>query len=149
MIRTESEYQEARKRIDHDQETAKVQRQSLESAGLTEAQLDRAMAPIYSFQAQLEEEVRWYERIRRRDFPSICRLSELGRLLIALRISNGLTQRELASRLGVPEASVSRDERNEYHNITLDRAQRILDALGERVVIDVMEPTSPPETVAA
>lgn len=33
-------------------------------------------------------------------------------------------------RLGVHESLVSRDERNEYHGITLDRAARILDALG-------------------
>lgn len=28
------------------------------------------------------------------------------------------------------ESQVSRDERNEYHGITVDRASRILDALG-------------------
>ena len=30
----------------------------------------------------------------------------------------------------VNESQVSRDERNEYHGITVDRASRILDALG-------------------
>ena len=54
----------------------------------------------------------------------------LGQLLVSLRIARGLTQRELAERLGVHESLVSRDERNEYHGITLDRAARILDALG-------------------
>ena len=29
------------------------------------------------------------------------------------------------------EAQVSRDERNEYHGITVDRAQRVLDAMNE------------------
>ena len=51
-------------------------------------------------------------------------------MLIALRIYKGLTQRQLAERLGVSEAAVSRDECNEYHGITLERAQRVLDALG-------------------
>src|SRR4029079_10758009 len=45
----------------------------------------------------------------------------------------GLTQRELAERLGISESLVPRDERNEYHGITVERAQRILDALGETV----------------
>jgi hypothetical protein len=31
----------------------------------------------------------------------------------------------------VSEAQVSRDERNEHHGITVDRAQRVLDAMNE------------------
>ncbi len=56
-------------------------------------------------------------------------------MLIAARIANGLSQRELAERLGVSEAQVSRDERNEYHGITVERAQRILDTLGETLTL--------------
>ena len=37
----------------------------------------------------------------------------------------------MAEKLGVSEAQVSRDERNEYHGITVDRAQRVLDAMNE------------------
>jgi transcriptional regulator with XRE-family HTH domain len=94
----------------------------------------------------LEEEVAWYEDVRRRKFPAIRRLTQIGRLLIALRIANGLAQRELAERLGVSEAVVSRDERNEYHGITVERAQRILDALGASVMTQVEEgaPSPPP-----
>lgn len=54
-----------------------------------------------------------------------------------MRIARGLTQRELAERLGVNESMVSRDERNEYHGITVDRAMRILDAMGVRLVTRV------------
>jgi DNA-binding XRE family transcriptional regulator len=110
------------------------------------------MEPLLSFQAQLAEEVDWYERVRRRDFPALSRLTQIGRLLIALRIANGVTQRELAERLGVNESVVSRDERNEYHGITVERAQRILDALNETVTARVEEPASRPrerELVAA
>jgi len=39
----------------------------------------------------------------------------------------------LAERLGVSAAQVSRDERNEYHGITVERAQLILDRLGEKL----------------
>jgi len=48
-----------------------------------------------------------------------------------------VTQRELAKRLEVSESQVSRDERNEYHGITVDRAQRVLDALGVEVTTEV------------
>jgi len=47
------------------------------------------------------------------------------------------TQRELAEELGVHETQVSRDERNEYHGITVQRAATILDALGARLDLDV------------
>ena len=72
----------------------------------------------------------------------ITRLTQIGRLLVALRIAHGLTQRGLAERLGISESLVSRDERNEYHGITVERAQRILDALGETVTVRVEEPSS-------
>ena len=55
-------------------------------------------------------------------------LARIGLSLIALRIANGLTQRQLAERLGVNEAQVSKDE---YHGISVDRAQRIIDAMGK------------------
>ena len=48
-----------------------------------------------------------------------------------------MTQRQLAERLQVNETMVSRDERNEYHGITVDRANRVLDALGVRLVTRV------------
>ena len=59
--------------------------------------------------------------------------------MIAVRIAHGLTRRELADRLGISEAVVSRDERNEYHGITVERAQRIVDALQEWVTTTIDE----------
>jgi DNA-binding XRE family transcriptional regulator len=129
VIRNEAEFKEVLRRLDEDRKFVEEQRTALAAQGLTPGEVDRAIAPLLSFQAQLAEEVDWYKSVRNRQFPIIRRLTQLGRLLIALRIANGLTQRELAERLGVSEAQVSRDERNEYHGITLERAQRVLDAL--------------------
>jgi ribosome-binding protein aMBF1 (putative translation factor) len=106
-------------------------------------EVERAMQPLLSFQAQPAEEITWYEDVRRRHFPVVRRLTDLGRLLIALRIANGLSQRGLAERLGVNESAVSRDERSEYHGITVERAQRILDALGATVTTRVEAPIVP------
>src|SRR5438094_253597 len=44
---------------------------------------------------------------------------------MALWIARGLTQRELAERLGISGSLVSRDEPNEYHGITIEHAQPI------------------------
>jgi transcriptional regulator with XRE-family HTH domain len=51
-------------------------------------------------------------------------------MLIGVRIALGLSQRELAEKLGVHESQVSRDERNEYYGIAVERVSRILEALG-------------------
>ncbi len=131
MIRSEKEYREAVERLRQDEEILALQKEKLEGLGLSEEEVRRALEPMLSFRAKLEEEVEWYERVRRRDFGIIRDLSAVGTLLIALRIANGLSQRELAEKLRVSEAQVSRDERNEYHGITVDRAQRVLDAMNE------------------
>ena len=133
MIRNDREYQDALPRIKDDQEFLAAQRHALEELALGPDEIERAMEPAMSFHAQLVEEVGWYERVCRRDFETIHSLTAIGRLLIAARITNGLTQQELAERLGVSPAQVSRDERNEYRGITVDRAQLILDSLGEKL----------------
>jgi transcriptional regulator with XRE-family HTH domain len=69
----------------------------------------------------------------------------LGHMLVALRIARGLTQRELAARLDVHESQVSRDERNEYHGITVDRASRVLDAMGVQLRSFFEQPVLPSE----
>lgn len=134
MIKTESEYQECLKRLNQDLEHIREQRKALEKMGLTAEQLEKALEPAYSFHEQLKEEVEWYERIKRRDFEPIKNLGGLGQILVALRIANGLTQTELARRLKVDVSQVSRDERNEYHGVTVEKVQRVLDALEERII---------------
>jgi transcriptional regulator with XRE-family HTH domain len=56
--------------------------------------------------------------------------------LIGVRIAKGLSQKELAELLGVSEAQVSRDERNEYHGITVERAQYILQKMGVQINLE-------------
>jgi transcriptional regulator with XRE-family HTH domain len=72
--------------------------------------------------------------------PPVDSFESIGQSLVALRIAKGLTQRELAQRLDVAEAQVSRDERNEYHGITIERAQRVLNAMGATVKVELKIP---------
>lgn len=137
MIRNEREYKEALSRLEKDREVVEEQRRVLVESGLSAEEVERALGPMLSFHAQLEEEVEWYERVRRREFTISHDVRNIGRTLIALRIANGLSQRELAEKLGVSEAQVSRDERYEYHGITIERAQRVLEAMGESLRIQV------------
>jgi ribosome-binding protein aMBF1 (putative translation factor) len=139
MIRNETEYQNASARPKEEQVRLAEHRARLKAAGMSKEEVKRVMDPIQSFHLQLKEEVESYERLKRGEFDEIENLSGLGHLLIALRISQGVSQRELARRLEVHESQVSRDERNEYIGIALERTNKILDALNMRLRTKVVE----------
>jgi len=145
MIRNESEYQEALSRLEEERKRLEEHRGRLAEMGLKDDELKRALDPLRSFHLQLEEEVQSYERLKRGDLGELFNLHGLGHMLVALRIARGLTQRELAGRLGVHESQVSRDERNEYHGVTVDRASRVLDAMGVQLRSFFEQPVLPNE----
>ena len=133
MIHSEKEYKEAVERIGQEKKRLARQKAELKGMGLEADQIKRALDPMLSFHQQLEEEVQAYEQLKQGQFEDISNLRGLGRLLVSLRIACGLTQRQLAEKLGVHETQVSRDERNEYHGVTLERASRIMESLGAEV----------------
>lgn len=135
MIRTDSEYQAAVARVAEEKKRIAQQKKELKQLGLAPAELKRALDPIRSFHLQLVEEIHDYERLRRGAIGQVDDLRGLGRMLVRSRIAKGLSQRELAQKLEVHESQISRDERNEYHGITLERASRILEALGIEIEI--------------
>ncbi len=69
-------------------------------------------------------------KIRTREVHS---LRELPVLLIEGRIAAGLTQRQLADRLGLPEQQVQRYESTMYAGVNLDRLEAVVDALGLQI----------------
>lgn len=149
MIKTESEYQECLKRLEDDRRTMQAQREKLEELSLPADQIELVMAPLLSFNCQLKEEVEWYERVKRRDFGVFTQLTEIGPLLVALRIANGISQADLANRLAVDVSQISRDERNEYHGISIERAERVVAALGEELQISVRQKKQHNDLMAA
>lgn len=140
MIRSEQEYQKALERLEKDRSVMAEQRKQLQAIELDPDEVARAMQPLESFHEQLREEVEVYERMKRGDLGALQNLTSIGRWLIGVRIAKGLTQQELAERLGVAPSQVSRDESNEYHGISVERAQRILEALGVRFEAQLTEP---------
>jgi DNA-binding XRE family transcriptional regulator len=139
MVRSEAEYQTAIKRLNEHRDFAVRQKAELEEEGYSPDEVARGMAPLLAFQAQIAEDIAWYERVSRGHIDPMETLFGFGRLLIALRIARGWTQHDLAMKLGVKDSVVSRDEHNEYHGITLERAQRILDIFGAKVRTTVEE----------
>lgn len=149
MIRTDSDYQDAIKRFQQDRTVIQLQRERLQALQLENDEVERGLEPALAFHEQLREEVEAYERMRRGDIAPIESLSEIGRVLVGLRIACGITQRQLAERMNVSETQVSRDERNDYHGITVDRAQRIIMALHGKVRLEAEAPLDQPELATA
>lgn len=98
-----------------------------------------------SLQSQLDdlrEEIAAYEALKsgRQSVISLDSLEELPRALIQARIATGLSQRELAARLGVKEQQVQRYESTEYAGASLARVTEVARALGLHVREDVFLP---------
>ncbi len=135
MIRSEQEYREAKSRLVETEQLLQEQANRLREIGVQSEDLHRAMAPSSANLARMRDELHAFEEARRGRLREVTRLSDIGRLLIGARISRGMSQRELARRLGVAESSVSRDEKNQYKGISTARAERVFDALGINVKI--------------
>ncbi len=62
---------------------------------------------------------------------------ELWLQLVEARQATGLTQQQVAERMGVSQAQVARIEKRGYESYTLRTLRRYLDALGEPFILDV------------
>ncbi|WP_018703635.1 helix-turn-helix domain-containing protein [Anaeromusa acidaminophila] len=138
MIRSEKEYRDARKSLQNSREFLELQRETLNQMSLSPEEIKQAMNPYWCFYLTLEEDLVEYEKIKRGEFPSVNNLNEIGKLLISLRLYKNISQKELAARLGVSEAMVSKDEKNEYHGVTVEKAQKIISVLKSSIVIDII-----------
>jgi transcriptional regulator with XRE-family HTH domain len=86
--------------------------------------------------ADLKEELAAYEAVRGgqlREVP-IRSLLDVPRALIYARIAAGLTQRQLAERLGVREQQVQHDEANQYAGAGLARLHAIASVLSVSIL---------------
>jgi hypothetical protein len=137
MLRSDASYHDAQRLLQDQDALIAASRAEYESRALPPEEIKRLLEPSLIKRAELANAVDDFERTRRRQFPVINDLNDLGKLLIAARIASGLTQRELAARLGVSETQVSRDERFVYRAVSVTRAQRILDVLGECVTVTI------------
>jgi len=85
--------------------------------------------------SDLEAELREYENLQEKhnDALEITSLAELPSVLIKARIAGGLTQKQLADKLGIKEQQVQRYEATDYAGASLQRIQQVLEALGVRL----------------
>jgi HTH-type transcriptional regulator/antitoxin HigA len=84
---------------------------------------------------QLEDDLREYEDLRSGELtlPNVERLDQIAPFVAKIRIARGVSQTELAQRLGVSKQVISRYEETEYQTVSIGRMQEILDAMGVTV----------------
>jgi len=105
-----------------------------------------AMAAQYESQVEeLQHEIDAYEALRSGHVTTLDveSLTALPDALIQARIAAGLTQKELAARLGLKEQQIQRYEATQYSGASLERVQAVVDALGVRIREHLILP--PPE----
>ena len=88
---------------------------------------------------QLEDEVREYDQLKCGEFtlPPIHRLDQIAPSIVRIRIAKGVSQTELARRLGVSKQVISRYEESDYQTVGVAKLQEILDAIGISAVVEL------------
>lgn len=86
---------------------------------------------------QLEEELREYDQLKAGEakWPEIERLDQIAPFITKLRIAKGISQTELARRLGISKQVISRYEESDYQTVGVGRLQEILDAMGIKAAV--------------
>jgi ribosome-binding protein aMBF1 (putative translation factor) len=100
---------------------------------LVKAQKDAMVSQL----AELEDQAKEYEKLRAGKYKVFKGLSiaDLPVGLIRARIALGLTQKQLAERVGLKEQQIQRYEETDYASASFSRLQEIIEALG----IDIEE----------
>ena len=82
--------------------------------------------------ADLWGELREYESLKAGDFQchELNVVAELPTVLIKARIAQGLSQKDLAERLGLKEQQIQRYEATDYASASLTRIREVASALG-------------------
>jgi HTH-type transcriptional regulator/antitoxin HigA len=86
---------------------------------------------------QMEDELREYDQLRSGELtlPNVERLDQIAPFVAKMRIAKGVSQTELARRLGASKQVVSRYEETAYQTVAVSRLQEILDAIGIKALI--------------
>lgn len=114
---------------------------------LQKAELDGLRSQLEDLLAELQE----YEDLKagKRTVLEINSLEELPCALVQARIAAGLSQKELADRLGLKEQQAQRYEATDYAGASMSRLQEVCRALGLNMRKDLFlsTPTRSPEKV--
>jgi HTH-type transcriptional regulator/antitoxin HigA len=132
-------------RSDAERERAAAQVEFLQAAvakvaqGKSSRRADATAAKIEQMLCARQDQIQEYDALKRGELrlPKIERLDQIAALIPRIRIARGISQTELARRIGVSKQVVSRYEESDYRTAGLSRLQEILEALEAKALIDL------------
>ena len=106
---------------------------------LKKAEIDALKSQLGDLEAELEE----YQALRsgKRQALTLDSFDDLPRALVQGRIAAGLSQQELAAKLGIKEQQVQRYEASDYQSASLARVAEVVRTLGLRIQTDLFLPS--------
>lgn len=132
MIKNERQYKFTKTQVERFERTlAELRSRSLEETDLhplvVKAQEDAVSGQI----VDLKEELQVYESMKAGTFSleQLDVVSELSNMLIGARIAQGISQKELAERIGLKEQQIQRYEATDYASASLSRIREIVSGL--------------------
>jgi len=132
LIGNERQYRIGRAALRRFGESIAAHEQSEPSEGVDPRVFAAIGAAMESEAEELRRQIRRYEDLRegRVESRELDGLRAVPTALIEGRIVAGLTQKDLAERLGLKQQQIQHWEANAYSGVGLDRLQDIVDALG-------------------
>lgn len=135
MIKNERQYRITKARAEEFAEALSDLEESGPDAGTSASEVHPLLKEaqeeaLRSQHEELREELAAYEGLQERSALELSSLGELPLALVRARVAEGLTQKDLAERLGLKEQQIQRYEATEYASASWKRIQEVLDALG-------------------
>jgi len=147
MIRNARQYRITHAQIAKlDQALAQLTAEGAEHGAVMHPRLRRAEQEALRSQIEdLRQQLADYDalRTRKRSILSLKSFEEFPRALIQARIAVGMSQKDLAKRLGLKEQQIQRYEATEYASASMARVHAVIRALGLRVHETIMLPPPP------
>jgi len=137
MIKNERQYKITRSKADEVRVTISELDNSPRPDGLSaemrELQLEALSGTLSDFETELAD----YDALHGATLIEATGIGEFPTALIRARIARGLTQRELADRLGLAEQAIQRYEAGDYAGASFARLVEIAEALDLTIHYDV------------
>jgi ribosome-binding protein aMBF1 (putative translation factor) len=146
MIKTDRQYQVSRAKLQQFREAL----HAFETGEGQANEMDQIRAAGFrTMVVELERELADYEHLKEGRLPKSSQrpFEDLPDILVEQRIAAGLTQRELAERLGMKEQQIQRYEATDYNGASLARVLDVVEAMPEFRVSLVVEPDAAVQSV--